>query len=104
MAKQKSILLAEKARVEQELKSINKFPQYGDTEEANAQEVERFEGYKGIEAGVKRLLGEINIALVNLDKNQYGICSICGKEIDRGRLNAFPAALNCIDCHKKQKK
>lgn len=104
LSKQKSILLSEKARVEEELKSINKFPQYGDTEEANAQEVERFEGYKGLEKGVKEFLKDINTALGRLDNEKYGICGSCGNPIDKSRLEAFPAALVCVECSKKPKK
>ncbi|EKD56470.1 MAG: hypothetical protein ACD_58C00177G0004 [uncultured bacterium] len=104
IAKQKSILLAEKARVEEELKAINKFPQYGDTEEANAQEVERFEGYKGLELSVKTLLKDITTALDNIDNNKYGLCNICDNQIEANRLEVFPAALTCVVCSKKQKK
>lgn len=103
ISKQKSVLLAEKARVEEELKSINKFPQYGDTEESNAQEVERFEGYKGLESGIKGLLKELNNALINLEKGQYGVCQICHNPIDLKRLQAFPAAQTCVACSGKKK-
>jgi RNA polymerase-binding transcription factor DksA len=104
LAKQKNILLSEKIRVENELESINKFPQYGDTEESNAQEVERFEGYKGLEISLKLLLGDIKIALENINQDKYGICSFCGAKIEPERLNVFPAAQSCVKCNIKQKK
>lgn len=102
-AKQKSILLAEKARIEEELKAINKFPQYGDTEESNAQEVERFEGYKGIELSVKKLLKDVILALENIDNNKYGLCVVCGNQIETNRLEVFPAASSCVKCGKNKK-
>lgn len=102
-ARQKSILLTEKARVEEELKAINKFPQYGDTEEANAQEIERLEGYKGMEKELKQLLKEIERALELLEKNQYGTCQVCNNLIDRDRLEVFPAADTCVSCSNKHK-
>lgn len=99
--KQKEILLAEKARVSEELKSINKFPRYGDSDEANAQEIERFEEYKGMEKKLFKFRDEVNNALKLIDKDKYGLCEVCGKPIDKDRLQAFPAALTCTNCHKK---
>jgi len=102
LAKQKSILLTEKARVKEELKGISKFPQYGDTEEANAQEIERFEGYKGMEKQLKTFLAEINHALSTFDSNTYGECNKCHNPIDENRLDAFPAANVCVKCASKK--
>lgn len=96
--KQKKLLLLEKARVEEELEAINKFPKYGDSEEANAQEIERFEEYKGIEKELKQLLKEVNNTLNLLEKNKYGLCQKCGNQIEKDRLQVFPAANTCVKC------
>lgn len=98
LTKQKKLLLSEKNRVEEELKAINKMPSYGDSDEANAQEIERFEGYKGMEKELKQLLKEVNKALNLLENGKYGICQNCGNQTEKDRLQAFPAANTCIKC------
>ncbi len=103
LIKQKSALLKEKQRLEKELDLIRKFPQFGDSDEDNAQEVETFEGYKGLEKGMDKLLKEVNRALDKLEKNTYGICEICKKPIETGRLQAFPVARTCVECVNKKK-
>ena len=100
ISQQKSILLTEKARVTEELKSISKFPEYGDTDEANAQEIERFEEYKGMEIKLKKFQREIEVALSRIEAGKYGWCENCHEEIDKGRLEAFPAATTCVKCTK----
>jgi hypothetical protein len=37
-------------------------------------------------------LGEIDAALARIDAGTYGLCSRCGKPMDRARLQLFPAA------------
>jgi RNA polymerase-binding transcription factor DksA len=103
LMKQKSFLLKEKQRLGKELDLIRKFPQFGDTDEDNAQEVETFEGYKGLEKGMDSLLKEVNRALNKLEKGTYGICEVCKKTIETGRLQAFPAARTCVECVNKKK-
>jgi len=103
LLKQKSALLKEKQRLEKELEMVRKFPQFGNSEEDNAQEVEAFEGYKGLETGMKNLLKEIKHALARMDKDKYGICEICKNPIEHDRLEAFPAASTCVkDSNKKR--
>ena len=43
-------------------------------------------------------LAKITAALRRMDAGDYGICIECGLEIDAGRLEAYPYALECIDC------
>lgn len=102
--KQKSTLLKEKQRLEKELEMVRKFPQFGNSEEDNAQEVEAFEGYKGLETGMKNLLKEVKSALAKMDKGKYGICEICKIPIEQGRLEAFPAASTCVEHSNGKKK
>ncbi len=35
-------------------------------------------------------------ALHRIEKNIYGVCEVCGKEIEEARLEADPAATTCI--------
>lgn len=34
-------------------------------------------------------------ALVRIEENAYGICTVCGREIEKERLDADPAASTC---------
>ncbi|NLG88130.1 MAG: transcriptional regulator, TraR/DksA family protein [Clostridiaceae bacterium] len=41
---------------------------------------------------------EIDDALNRIKDGTYGICELCGRHIDRKRLEVLPYARNCIDC------
>ena len=41
---------------------------------------------------------EIDRALLRIEKGNYGICELCGKEIDEKRLDVLPQAGTCIEC------
>jgi RNA polymerase-binding protein DksA len=43
-------------------------------------------------------LEDIEEALINIDRGDYGICVECGQEIPRARLEAVPHAKLCITC------
>ena len=45
-------------------------------------------------------LTHISAALERLDGGFYGICDICGTEIDAARLRAVPYATECAPCAK----
>jgi DnaK suppressor protein len=49
-----------------------------------------------IENNVRDLLGKIDRALARMDDGTYGICSRCGKPIEKARLQALPYADLCI--------
>lgn len=61
---------------------------------------ETFEVEKGraLEANEMSLLDKIDDALKAIDEGSYGKCQTCGKDIDKGRLEFLPYALNCIAC------
>jgi len=48
----------------------------------------------------EHLLKDIDTALNKIEKGTYGICEICGKEINKERLEALPYTLTCLDCEK----
>jgi RNA polymerase-binding protein DksA len=48
-----------------------------------------------------QVLSEIDAALQRIEDGTYGICSNCGDEIPRERLEANPWASLCIDCKRK---
>ena len=49
-----------------------------------------------IENNVRDLLGTIDRALSRMDEGTYGICSRCGRPIEKARLKALPYADLCI--------
>jgi RNA polymerase-binding protein DksA len=49
-----------------------------------------------IENNVRDLLGKIARALARMDDGTYGVCSRCGKPIEKARLKALPYADLCI--------
>lgn len=43
---------------------------------------------------------DIIAARRRLASGEYGICSVCGKDIGYRRLQAYPTAKRCIDCQR----
>ena len=43
-------------------------------------------------------LEDIDEAIINIDKGNYGLCIECGEPIPRERLEAVPQAKLCITC------
>ncbi|MBL8991742.1 MAG: TraR/DksA C4-type zinc finger protein [Spirochaetia bacterium] len=55
----------------------------------------------------KRTLQDLDRALQRLHAGQYGLCTLCGFDIDEKRLEAIPWAEKCVDparCKNKGKK
>ena len=50
----------------------------------------------------RRLLGQVEGALVRLDQGGFGFCTHCGDEIDPARLEALPYAELCLRCQQRQ--
>lgn len=50
---------------------------------------------------LRRDLQEIDDLLSAADEGRYGICSSCGRLIDRARLKALPRATRCFDCQRR---
>jgi len=46
----------------------------------------------------RRLLREIQNALLRIQRGDYGECVACGDDISERRLMARPTATHCIDC------
>lgn len=43
-------------------------------------------------------LAKISAALQRMEAGDYGICVECGLEINAGRLEVYPYAVECIEC------
>ena len=111
IAKLKSMLLAEKAKLENELAGIaHKNPEIaGDWEPSApdlnnptadpndvADSMETFEENTAIEVELEARLMEVDVALNRMEVGSYGMCRICKNAIEDARLEANPAALTCI--------
>jgi RNA polymerase-binding transcription factor DksA len=49
-----------------------------------------------IENNVRDLMGKIDRALGKMDEGVYGVCSRCGKPIEKARMKALPYVDLCI--------
>lgn len=51
-----------------------------------------------LEENIVHRLREIEQALERIEKGEYGKCTLCGKDIDMERLEAYPEADTCREC------
>lgn len=112
LEKIKGILLEEKTRLGNELKKFTKknshdnedydatFPEYGDKDDENAQEVADYTTNKPLELALEKELRDVDKSLERLAKGNYGVCKYCDKPIDEKRLLARPTSSACIECKK----
>ncbi len=75
-----------------------KFPQYGRTEDENADEVSAFTDILCQKDEIENSLKEVDLALAKIRQGKYGICEKCEKKIDEKRLEALPTAKYCLSC------
>jgi RNA polymerase-binding transcription factor DksA len=106
----KKKLEAEKQKLEKELEEFARkrsvpndwaarYPDFkGDNLEEEADEVEEYEKRLAEETSLEDRLRGIRLALAKTEKGDYGRCSDCGREIEKERLEAFPASLTCRQC------
>ncbi|MFH1789702.1 MAG: TraR/DksA family transcriptional regulator [bacterium] len=112
LEKIKKDLLAEKARLENDLEQFAKrdpdapggftstFPNYGDKDDENAAEVADYQVRLSMENNLEKALRDVNQSLARLEKNLYGICKYCKKPIEEKRLLARPHSSACMGCKK----
>ncbi|MFN3395354.1 MAG: RNA polymerase-binding protein DksA [Thermodesulfovibrionales bacterium] len=50
----------------------------------------------------QKLLKKIEAAIEKIDSGTFGICEVCGQEIDIKRLEARPVTTMCIECKTEQ--
>lgn len=108
----KSALLAEKSRMEAELGRFadktdvpgeyeTRFEEIGTDRDDNATEVEQYADNVALEENLEGQLAEVNDAIARIEDGTYGKCIACGTDIEEGRLRAYPAAKECMECLKK---
>ncbi len=111
--KLKNELLERKKEIEKELNAIaerdeknpnklkTKFPEYGDKNDENAQEITEYSTNLATEKVLESTLRDINASLERIKNNTYGICKYCHKPIGKKRMLARPVASACIACKTK---
>lgn len=77
-----------------------KFPNMGDKEDENAEEVSAFSTNLTLERTLEASLRDTERAIERIKKGTYGICKYCNKQIDEKRLRARPASSSCVECKK----
>jgi DnaK suppressor protein len=55
-----------------------------------------------LNTGERDILRRIDLALDRIEKKAFGACVHCGKQVQKGRLDAVPWARHCIDCQELQ--
>ncbi len=110
LAQIKEQLLADKARLEAEMSDVAtgddkemhvKFPEFGESHDEQAQEVEGYETNLATEKILEHSLEDIKSALNSIEKGTYGICKYCHQPIAEKRLLARPVASSCVECKQK---
>lgn len=98
LLKQKELLLSEAGYALNSLPDETIFPELGDQASA---EIDRnfMLRLKGRE---RQLLKKIDEAIEKIDSGTYGICDVCGEEINIKRLEARPVTTMCIECKTEQ--
>ncbi len=51
----------------------------------------------------QQLLLQVTDALDRFEEGTYGLCEMCGEEIDPARLQALPYVTSCIRCQQRLK-
>lgn len=74
------------------------FPELGDQASA---EIDRNFMLK-LKGRERKLLKKIDEAIEKIDSGTYGICDVCGEEINIKRLEARPVTTMCIECKTEQ--
>lgn len=46
----------------------------------------------------QNLIRDIDNALQNIKNGEFGYCELCGNEIGKKRIQAYPTATHCIEC------
>lgn len=101
-------LLSAKSRLEGELSRFadptgvpgdyeTRHEEIGSDQDDNATEVEQYVDNIAVEGTLEAQLADVNDALGRIASGTYGVCAVCGKDIEEGRLEAYPAARECME-------
>ncbi|MFH1968606.1 MAG: TraR/DksA C4-type zinc finger protein [bacterium] len=68
--------------------------------EEEADEVQEYDNLLPVEYSLELKLKDVNLALEKIERDGYGKCEKCGKEIETERIKVVPEAKLCIKCNK----
>ena len=106
----KTLLEAEKKLLEDELSKVGRknpdnpsdwIPAPADEARVHADDnlaadaIEEFDEKMAIVNTLEARYNEVKKALDKIEANTYGVCEVCGKEIEEDRLEANPSASTC---------
>lgn len=66
-----------------------------------ADNIQSYESNTAILKPLEKQYNDVKLALSKIKKGSYGLCEICGKSIEKERLEAMPSAHTCV-AHKDQ--
>jgi DnaK suppressor protein len=72
--------------------------------EEEATEAFELEKSLALEKRLAQALAEVEHALEKYEAGTYGICDLCGQQIEPARLEALPQANLCLQCKARQTK
>lgn len=98
LVEQRKSLLSEAAEALNALPDQAIFPDLGDQASA---EIDRNFMLR-LRGREQKLLKKIEAAIEKIDNGTFGICEVCGQEIDIKRLEARPVTTMCIECKTEQ--
>jgi len=110
-SKLKDTLLRKDKRIGKQQKLLNDVDPYlqAGRAEGNADEIDEAhleDNFKTVVDAQKSLLDRVGVnvkkALGKMERGEYGMCEKCGAPIDSARLKAYPEALLCSDCARKE--
>lgn len=102
LRKQKKILETQLKRLEDQFTITKQHPEYGSSDDENAQEVEKIQENLSLQRNLKNIIRDTKAALKKIEKQKYGVCDVCHGQIEPGRLKAFPVAATCVTCSNKR--
>ena len=79
----------------------SEFPDFGDKEDENAEEIATYTDNLSVEFSLEKTLRDINKALERIEAGTYGKCAYCANEIAEDRLIARPTSNACVECKEK---
>ena len=93
----------ERAHLEQQVRELETPPDFGDVPgpEDDADENVVALNQEASARALKEKLGNIEGALLKMEKGTYGICEACGGQIDERVLVVVPDARRCQSCNQK---
>ena len=106
-------LKQEKSRLKTELQQLKAEERSADDQregspfgkrEEGATEAFELEKRMALEVRLTGALAEVERAMKKYEAGTYGVCDLCGRSIEPGRLEALPQANLCLECKARQAK